>query len=198
MPRDFFKDISELIIMDAEKLIEMTKKANDAVKNLDSDLKKTAFETILNKLLEAENSSGGRQKQSSSKKRRQSSKSTTSKAKLKDIDETITSLITKINRTEHQEYFSKMTKLLDKAIYVLKLALDNGVDGLVPSQIEYILREKFRQKGTKNAISMALMDSKYVDRKPITIQGGNGYSYHLMAPGEEYVKNKIAEWDKNE
>ncbi|MCW8965770.1 MAG: hypothetical protein OQK82_03655 [Candidatus Pacearchaeota archaeon] len=182
--------------METEKLTEITKKANDAIKDLDSDLKKTAFETILKKLLDSEIPPSEPKKPISKKPKRTKQFSKPSRTKAKEIDETVKKLISKINRTEHQEYFSKMTKMLDKALYILKIALDNGVDGLVPSQIEQILKERFRQKGTKNAIGMALMDSKYVDRKPITIQGGNGYAYHLMDPGEEYIKEKIKEWEK--
>ena len=122
--------------METEKLIEITNKANDAVKGLDPDLKKSAFETILKKLLDSETFASKPKKQVSKKPKKSKQTSKPSKTKIKEVDETVKKLISDINRTEHQEYFSKMTKMLDKALYILKIALDNGVDGLVPSQIE--------------------------------------------------------------
>jgi hypothetical protein len=85
--------------MDTEKLIEITKKANDAVKNLDSDLKKSAFETILKKLLDSESAAHSQKKQVSKKAKRTKPTSKHSKTKTKYIAETVKKLISDINRT---------------------------------------------------------------------------------------------------
>ncbi|GEM_PF-2301036 len=183
--------------MNAEKLKEITTAASEAVKDLDPSLKKGAFETILNKLLETNIATASPQNVKKKTKARTKTKPAASPKQTTKGDDITKTLLTKINRTDHP-CLSKMTKIGDKALYVLKMALDNNVDGLVPSQIAYILNEKFRQKGTQNAVSMALMKSDYVDRRPITVQGGSGYTYHLMEPGENYLKNIIKQLDAGE
>ena len=76
-----------------------------------------------------------------------------------------------------------------RALYVLQIVRDEcGLDGLTSSEIFKILSDKFRLNSTVNAISMALMNSKYVDRTQISTQGAPpSYRYRLMHAGEEYL-----------
>lgn len=181
--------------MNSDRIAELTKNANDAASQVkDPELKKIAFETILKKLLDSEISVKPK-KSKKSKKKKPSKTKKSKESSSSEPDETVIKLVRKINRTKHP-LLANLSTAHDKSIYILHVALDHDVDGLYPAQIEYILREKFRHKVTKNAISMALMDSKMVDRRPVTIQGGSGYTYHIMKPGQDWVATKLSEINK--
>jgi len=187
--------------MDPEELQKITATAKEAVKDLDADLKKVAFENILNRLLD-QNLGGVKKSKKRVKRSSPKKKSKVVRGKTAESDEfqKITKkLVESINRTKYPKMFDlKLT--LDKALYVLKIAKDElQIDGLVPSQISNVLMNNFRLKATGAAISMALMKAvKFVDRRPITIQGGAGYTYHLMHDGEEYLKPLIKETKQDE
>ncbi|MFH1840164.1 MAG: hypothetical protein ABH849_03370 [Nanoarchaeota archaeon] len=175
--------------MKQEKLKEITKKANDAVRDLEPELKKIAFETILSKLLESDSNL----KEPSFSKRKIKFKKISNPAHkhtsyLADASE----LMDKIDSTKYP-YLFELSSTLDKALSLIKIAKEDcAVDGLIPSQISEILNEKFRIKTKRTAVSMALMKAtKYVDRKPVTIQGGKGYVYRIMHAGEIYLTKKL-------
>ena len=186
--------------MDAEKIKEITMIAKDAVADLDPDLKQTAFQTILNKLLD-ENSATPKKRTTRASKPRKTSSGTTRKvdSKSTEMDGMTKKLLENINRTEHPKLFDLQISL-DRALYILKIARDElKIDGLLASQISQVLRDNFRLKVTHNAVSMALMKAvKYVDRKKIVISGGIGYTYHLMHGGEVYLDGVMKSMTKNE
>lgn len=177
--------------MDSEKLKEITAKANEAVENLPVDLRPIALQTILNKLLE-EGAGKSKQRKKRATKRKNKRKPANN-LELSEFEETTQKLRENIGRTKYP-LMHDLKITLDMALYVLKIAKDEmKIDGLLPSQIAIVLWENFRLKATPNAVSMALMKAmKYVDRKPITIKGGAGYTYHIMHEGEKYLAEKIA------
>ena len=178
--------------MESENLKEKVEAAKKAVEGLDSELKQTAFQTILNKLLEdgrAEKRVPSKRKKSSKKSRDKSSQVNSSKApKNKQALE----ICEKINRTKYPKMF-KMKSSRERALYLLYFVKEDlKIDGLTPSEISTILTEKFRLKATPNAVGMALMNaSSDVDRRSCIINGANAYRYHIMHPGEQTIKEKL-------
>jgi hypothetical protein len=178
--------------MEPERLKEITEAANEAVKNLPQDLRQTAFQTILNKLLDEKTVI--KRSKNKSKSREIKKPKQNAEKKSNPFDEQTAKLLAGINRTEYTVMFDlKLT--LDKSLYTIKIAKDKfNIDGLIPSQISTILWENFRVKATKFAVGMALMEAtKYVNRKPVSIQGGSGYIYHIAHEGEKYIENKLKE-----
>ncbi len=95
-------------------------------------------------------------------------------------------LLNAINRTEHPDVGST-TRVADRALKVLELVIDKcGVDGMTALQISEILTRKFRLPVTTNSVNMAL------ERETGTVDirhSANGVKvFHLMAPGEEYLR----------
>jgi hypothetical protein len=186
-------------LMESENIKKIAEAAQEAVKNLDPDLKGKAFETILSRMLDANIQNPKAKK---SRGRLVASKQGVTKPK-NDICETnvfkeqTIRLQNGINRTKYPLMF-KLDKALDKALYLLSIAQkDFVVDGLVPSQIASLLTNNFRLKTTANAISMALMDAKtYVDRRPVTIRGGSGYVYFIMHDGETHLTGLLEQLRK--
>jgi len=176
--------------MDIERLKKITTTANEAVKDLDPELKKIAFDNILNRLLDESCGTLPSKKTKPAREAKPRPKTVSKKtSEPSELDSITTKILTSINTTKYPVMF-KLNKTLDRSLYLLKIVRDDlQIDGLVPSQIGKVLTEKFRKKTTGNAVSMALMDAlKYVDRRPVTIQGGSGYTYHIMHDGEEYLK----------
>ena len=179
--------------MDSTKLKEIIKMANEAVTGLDGDLKKIAFQTTLDKLLAQNielNTEAGKTVKKV-RKIRKSSESASGVKKSKD-DTTVKEIVSKINRTKYHKITS-LDSALDRALYLLLVIRDDlKIDGLNPTQIANLLREVFRIKATKNAVSMALgKDTKYTHRAPIVINGAKAYVYKIMHAGEQYIKGKI-------
>lgn len=181
--------------MDSIKLKEIIKIANEAVVGLDGDLKKIAFQTTLDKLLaqNIEPATVSSNVVKKVKKSRKSSEPGNNPRKSAD-DAIVKEIISKINRTKYHKITS-LDSALDRALYLLLLVRDDlKVDGLNPTQIANLLREVFRIKATKNAVSMALgKDSKYTHRSPVVINGAKAYVYKIMHEGELYIKAKISE-----
>ncbi|KKR46923.1 MAG: hypothetical protein UT90_C0014G0012 [Parcubacteria group bacterium GW2011_GWA1_40_21] len=182
--------------MDSTKLKEIIKMANEAVTGLDGDLKKIAFQTTLDKLL-AQNiepafDASKITRKGKVRKTKKSKESGTSARKSED-DTTVKEILGKINRTKYHKITS-LDSALDRALYLLLVVRDDlKIDGLNPTQIANLLREVFRIKATKNAVSMALgKDSKYTHRTPVVINGAKAYVYKIMHEGEKYIKEKIA------
>jgi len=180
--------------MDVEKLKEKMESAQKAVEDIkDPELKKIAFENILNKLLVEE------RKVVRKKKGKKGSKLNRKSGSDAEIDKITEKIISSINRTEYPNMY-KLSKGGDQSLYLLKIARDKlNIDGLIPSQISKVLFENFRIKLTSNAVSMALMQAKtHVDRKAISIRGGRGYRYYLMHSGEKYLDNLISKLNVSE
>lgn len=99
----------------------------------------------------------------------------------------IATLMTNIDRTQFQ--VDVQLKTLDRSLYVLKIAKDAGVDGLLPSEIARILREKFRVATADSAVRMALGSARaQVDRR----HTGLGFRYYLMDEGEKYLARVLS------
>jgi hypothetical protein len=96
----------------------------------------------------------------------------------------IETLLASLDTTQHPAVASA-TKVLDRALMVLQIALRNHqVDGLTPPEIARLLTEKFRLNTSREAINMALGPATtLVNRVP----RGRGYEYRIMGPGEEYL-----------
>lgn len=161
-----------------KNLKDLTQKAKEAVESLPEPLKTEAFKIILSNMLE-----------SSEKKEKIHQKTTVQKVMSKKGTKEMEDFSSKINRTKHPDIY-KLKKALDRSLYVLRLARDElEVDGLLPLQISRILSTVFRLKSTQAAVNMALAGaSSYVDRKPLRVQGGQGYEYILMHEGEKYLE----------
>jgi len=99
-------------------------------------------------------------------------------------DSPVTALISAIDTTQHPAV-AATTKVLDRALMVLQIALRNhDVDGLTPPEIAQILTDKFRLNTSRQAVSMAISTATtLVNRVP----RGSGYEYRIMGPGEEYL-----------
>ncbi|MDO8740306.1 MAG: hypothetical protein Q7J54_01885 [Candidatus Woesearchaeota archaeon] len=184
--------------MDAERLKEITTAANDAVKDLPADLKQSAFQTILNKLLETGITKGKNIPQKGTPKAKKKYKKSNA-SKPNEFDELTKKLIAGINRTEYPLMFN-LKNALDKSLYTLKIAKDKlNIDGLLPSQVSAVLWDNFRLKTTQYAVSMQLMNAKkYVNRKQVSVKGGVGYKYHLAHEGEKYIDTKLAEMNTSD
>lgn len=80
---------------------------------------------------------------------------------------------------------------LERALAVLKIARDNGIEDLTPAEIETFLKEKIRVKIWKSNISLYLgkKGAKYVDR--FRNPNGSGFTYRLMASGEQLLEEAL-------
>ncbi len=170
-----------------KNLKSLIAQAKEAVSDLEEPLKTEGFKTILAKLLES----------NSEEKKEEKVKKMPIKHQAFGKDSEIDKICSKINRTKFPKIY-KVKNALGQALYILKIAreaVDN--EGLLSLQISKILSSVFRIKTTPAAINMALGNAgTYVDRKPVKVQGGQGYKYILMHDGEEYL-NKILENGKN-
>jgi len=162
-----------------ENLNELVAQAKEAVKNLEEPLKTKGFEVILTKLLNSKFKDEPQEK----------IKKISVKQQLIGKDKNLENICSSINRTKFPKIY-KLNKALDRALYVLKIVREtSNVEGLLPLQISKILNSVFRLKTTAASINMALGEAKtYVNRKPIKVQGGQGYQYFLMHDGEEYLR----------
>jgi len=166
-----------------ETLKKLVAQAKEAVEELEEPLKSEGFKTILAKLLESNSKNEGQEK----------SKKISIKQQSIGKDKDVENICFSINRTEFPKMY-KLNKALDRSLYVLKIVREDlDIEGLLPLQISKILNSTFKLKTTAASINMALGNAKtYVDRKPVKVQGGQGYKYFLMHEGEEHLK-KILE-----
>lgn len=102
-------------------------------------------------------------------------------------------LLNQIDSTQHPGVISA-TKILDRALMVLKIALDeHGMDGLTPASIATVLTDKFRVSASSATVGTALSRApSLVNRVP----NGGGFSYRIMAPGQAYL-NALANPDSS-
>jgi hypothetical protein len=101
-------------------------------------------------------------------------------------DDTADKLLKQIDSTQHPGVTSA-TKILDRALMVLKIALDeHEIDGLTPSAVARVLTDKFRISATSTAVGTTLSRATTLVNR---IPSNGGYSYRIMAPGETYLAN---------
>ena len=160
------------------KLKELIKQAKEAVEDLDEPLKTEGFKVILTKLLEAQKDESKIEKVSRPR----------NTELVPGKDNAIAKICSELNRTKYPKMYH-LKKALDRSLYILQIAREDfNVGGLLPLQISKILNTVFRIKTSAAAVNMALgKATSYVDRKPIKVQGGQGYKYILMHEGEKYV-----------
>lgn len=93
--------------------------------------------------------------------------------------------VDRIDRTKYPD-IGATGRVADRALKVLQLAQDDyDVDGLTGAQIAEILTSKFRLAVSANTVNMALQrETGTVD----TRLRGSTRTFHLMAPGEEYLR----------
>lgn len=183
--------------MENKNLKEIIRQANDAVSEVsDQELKKIAFQRVLDELLDDNLSKKDgvifKNKPKKSISKRSSFKNRS--VKKKEKDPVLSKLLEQIDRTKYSDIHS-LTKVLDQSLFILKIAKDDlNVDGLLSSQINILLKEVFRIKKSAASISMALMRSvKYTDRSG----EGNKILYKIMHDGEAYLKEIINSIGKN-
>lgn len=81
-------------------------------------------------------------------------------------------------------------KYLERALAVLTLAREMGIEALTPSDITRFMKEKIRVNVIRENISLALgRGTKYVDRSPSTQSGV--YSYRIMVAGDKLLEEVI-------
>lgn len=86
---------------------------------------------------------------------------------------------------------------LERSLAVLKIARDNNINELTPSEIETFLKDKIRAGGIwKSNISLYLgkKGTRYVDR--FKDDFGSGFAYRIMAPGENLLEDTIKDFSK--
>jgi len=108
----------------------------------------------------------------------------------KENTSVIDQLLRDIDSTQHPGVTSS-TSVRDRALMILQIARnDHNVDGLTPPEIAKILTDKFRIGTSRNAVAMALGGAtRFVNRIP----SARGFSYRIMAPGEEHLAGLIAD-----
>lgn len=180
--------------METNQLKELINKANEATKDIkDEEIKKIAFKTALDKLLDEGAGTTKAKTLSNRSPLKQKSKSGIYSKKAVDyVDDETKDILKRINRTKYTEIHNFKTAK-DQALYLLSAIKDDlKIDGLNPSQISIILTKVFRIKSNLPAISMALgQETKYVDREEVNVKGGRAYSYKIMHTGEQYIKKAI-------
>src|SRR3546814_6087369 len=85
---------------------------------------------------------------------------------------------TTLFRSQHPGVTSA-TKILDRALMVLKIALDeHEIDGLAPSTVAKVLTDKFRVPATSATVSTALARATTLVNR---IPSNGGFLYTFMA-----------------
>ena len=79
---------------------------------------------------------------------------------------------------------------MERALAVLTIAKEIGIESLTPSDVTKFLKEKIRVNVIRENISLALgRGTKYVDRSPRS-QGGV-YSYRIMVAGDKLLEEAL-------
>lgn len=97
----------------------------------------------------------------------------------------IESLLSVLDRTSCPEIFSA-GRVLEQALWLLRVGRQQfGIDGLTPSEIARVLKDKFGLTPTPQAVRTAFGGAgNLVDRVPAK---GGGFRYRLTGPGEAYL-----------
>lgn len=161
---------------------EIFRQAAELAQQVPENMQVAAFNRALDLLTDSDDSSMERNQPPVQNK---IATETTRQSRTKARDQTsVATLIASIDTTQHPAVAST-TKVLDRALMVLQIALRNHqVDGLTPPEIAQLLTEKFRLNTSRQAVSMAISPATtLVNRVP----RGSGYEYRIMGPGEEYL-----------
>jgi len=162
--------------MNTESLKKRLENAAEIVANLPQHLQAAAFSIVVAELISAD--------------RIEPYKKNTNKASpiLDNAKKDITPSLMGINRTKYPQ-METLNSALDCSLYLLQIARDElNIDGLNTVQISSVLKDKFRKKISKHAVSMALMAAgKLVDRIP----NGKGFLYKIMDAGEKHLEAKL-------
>ncbi|KKS96463.1 MAG: hypothetical protein UV73_C0010G0048 [Candidatus Gottesmanbacteria bacterium GW2011_GWA2_43_14] len=88
-------------------------------------------------------------------------------------------------------------KYLERALAVLTIAREIGIEALTPNDITRFMKEKIRVNVIRENISLALgRGTKYVDRSPSTQRGV--YSYRIMVSGDQLLERALKILSQNE
>ncbi len=170
------------VLMEEAGIREAAKKAEQVANGFEEPYKSIIFKTVFEKLI----SGGGLTEV------KQETEHAAQKVSANGDQNNIDIVCSKINRTDHPE-ISKLKTAKDRSVFILKLARDfAGVDGLFAREISDVLNRVFRLRVTRESITMVLgPETKFVDRKTVKTQGGDGFIYRVMAPGEDYLNTKL-------
>jgi len=152
--------------------------AAEIAKKLPKNLQEAGFNKAVEQLLGKEGSTkaGSRQSRGAARAKRDE----------RTDDRDVAQLIEVIDRTAYPDV-GATARVGDRALKVLQLAHeDHDVDGLTAGEIATILSRRFRIPTKANSVTVAL------DRETgtVDVRSGTGASrvFHIMAPGEEYLK----------
>lgn len=161
---------------------EVFRQAAEIAQQVPENMQVAAFNRALDLLTGATDASGERS-QTNPENARSTPKASQVKATTK-LESPVARLMSVIDTTQHPAV-AATTKVLDRALMVLQIALRNhDVDGLTPPEIAQILTDKFRLNTSRQAVSMAISSATtLVNRVP----RGSSYEYRIMGPGEEYL-----------
>lgn len=161
---------------------EVFRQAAEIAQQVPENMQVAAFNRALDLLTGATDASG-EQRQTTPENARGTPKVRQVKETIKQ-ESSVAALMAAIDTTQHPAV-AATTKVLDRALMVLQIALRNhDIDGLTPPEIAQILTDKFRLATSRQAVSMAISSATtLVNRVP----RGSGYEYRIMGPGEEYL-----------
>lgn len=162
--------------MSDKSLDDLFKQAADIAGRLPENLQEAAFNRALDHLL---GESGGGRRSPGLERETAPTRVRSSEAAA------VRSLLEKIDRTRYPDV-GATTRVADRALKVLQLANDDhNLDGLSAQEISEVLTKKFRLPVRPNAVNMALeRETGTVDVR----QKAGAKVFHLMAPGEAYLK----------
>lgn len=144
--------------------------AAEIAKSVPKHLQEIAFNRALDQLLKGVSSSGSAHSPAG---RTKGEKSATA------------SLLERIDRTRYPD-IGATSRLGDRALKVLQLAeTDLDIDGLTGAEISEILTKKFKLPARADSVRKALeRETGTVDERD---SPDRGRTFHLMAPGEDYL-----------
>jgi len=161
---------------------EVFRQAAEIAQQVPENMQVAAFNRALDLLTGATDASGERG-QANTEIARSTPKARQTKATTKQ-ESPVATLMSVIDTTQHPAV-AATTKVLDRALMVLQIALRNhGIDGLTPPEIAQILTDKFRLNTSRQAVSMAISSAITLVNR---VHRGSGYEYRIMGPGEEYL-----------
>jgi len=164
--------------MAGKNLAKAFLEAAEIAKKLPKNLQEAGFNKAVEQLLGKEDPTKGGSRQSRGAAR--------AKKDQRADNRDVARLVEAIDRTAYPDV-GATARVGDRALKVLQLAHeDHDVDGLTAGEIATILSRKFRLPTKANSVTVAL------DREinTVDVRSGTGASrvFHIMAPGEEYLK----------
>ncbi len=159
--------------LDFNKLIKNAKRITNSIDDLDSNIKDIVFGVILGKLMEIE------------------------------IQFDYTEVITKSieikteNKKDLTIEIDEATKYLEKkALYMLLIAKENKIQGLISPQISDLLKDIFNTDTKPKSISVELMKSiEFVDRDEIKYKNRKTFFYYLSDKGTDEIVKELANFE---